>query len=258
MTFGADLTACARIVERGDPDRFMAVMAAPVATRRVLFPLYAFNVEVARAPWVTEEPMIAEMRLQWWRDALEEIATGAAPRRHEVVTPLAEILSPDLAKALDTAVSVRRWDIYKDPFEDADHFETYLAESAGTLLWVATASLGAADETTVRDLGYAMGLANWLRALPQLEARGRIPLLDGTPAGLRLLARDGLDRLTRARRNRGKISAEARPALLAAWQTGSILRKTLKTPEAVAAGTLAQSDGRKRLSLMWQAASGRW
>ena len=35
-------------------------MAAPVAARRVLFPLYAFNVEVARAPWVTQEAMIAE------------------------------------------------------------------------------------------------------------------------------------------------------------------------------------------------------
>ena len=51
-------------------------MAAPVEARRVLFPLYAFNVEVARAPWVTSEPMIGEMRLQWWRDALEEIARG--------------------------------------------------------------------------------------------------------------------------------------------------------------------------------------
>ena len=70
------LNACAAIVERGDPERFMAAMAAPVEARRVLFPLYAFNVEVARAPWVTEEPMIAEMRLQWWRDALEEIAHG--------------------------------------------------------------------------------------------------------------------------------------------------------------------------------------
>ena len=70
------LQACADLVQRGDPDRFAAAMAAPVAARKVLFPLYAFNLEVARAPWVTEEPMIAEMRLQWWRDALGEIGGG--------------------------------------------------------------------------------------------------------------------------------------------------------------------------------------
>ena len=72
--------ACAALVERGDPQRFRAAMAAPPEARRVLFPLYAFNVEVARAPWVTQEPMIAEMRLQWWRDALEEIAMGGRVR----------------------------------------------------------------------------------------------------------------------------------------------------------------------------------
>ena len=68
------VAACAGLVERGDPDRFLAVMAAPPAARARLFPLYAFNLEVARAPWVTQEPMIAEMRLQWWRDAVEMLA----------------------------------------------------------------------------------------------------------------------------------------------------------------------------------------
>ena len=63
MQFDADLMACAELVQRADPDRFMAAMAAPVAARRVLFPLYALNVEIARAPWVTQEAMIAEMRL---------------------------------------------------------------------------------------------------------------------------------------------------------------------------------------------------
>ena len=84
MRFDADMTACAALVEKADPDRFAAVMAGPLAARLVLFPIYAFNVEVARAPWVTQEPMIAEMRLQWWRDALEEIAEGRAVRRHRV------------------------------------------------------------------------------------------------------------------------------------------------------------------------------
>ena len=101
MDFDDDLTACAQLVERGDPDRFAAAMAAPVRARAVLFPLYAFNLEVARAPWLTQESMIAEMRLQWWRDALEEIRAGGLVRRHEVVTPLAHVLDADSAGRLD-------------------------------------------------------------------------------------------------------------------------------------------------------------
>ena len=73
-------------------------MAAPVAAREKLFPIYAFNVEVARAPWVASEPMIGEMRLQWWRDALEEIAEGKGVRQHEVTTPLASVLDSDGAR----------------------------------------------------------------------------------------------------------------------------------------------------------------
>ncbi len=85
MEFDADLSACAAIIERADPLRFRASMAAPVAARRVLFPLYAFNIEVARAPWVTQETMIAEMRLQWWRDVCDEIANRGVVRRHDVL-----------------------------------------------------------------------------------------------------------------------------------------------------------------------------
>ncbi|MCA3454148.1 MAG: squalene/phytoene synthase family protein, partial [Rhodobacter sp.] len=86
------VAACAALVQRGDPDRFMAVMAAPVAARAPLLVLYAFNLEVARAPWVTQEAMIAEMRLQWWRDTVAAMAGPGPVRAHEVATPLAEVV----------------------------------------------------------------------------------------------------------------------------------------------------------------------
>lgn len=252
------LAACAALVERGDPDRFLATMAAPPAARRVLFPLYAFNLEVARAPWVTQEPMIAEMRLQWWRDALEEIAQGTPVRAHEVTTPLAECLAPETAARLDELVAARRWDIYKEAFEDAAHFDTYLDQTAGTLLWAAATSLGPAAEPVIRDAGYAQAVANWLRAIPDLEARQRIPLVDGTAEGIRALATRARARLVQARARRAEISTAARPALLAVWEADAILKQAQTAPHAVAAGALGQSPARKRLSLMMRAATGRW
>ncbi|NOX39165.1 MAG: squalene/phytoene synthase family protein, partial [Alphaproteobacteria bacterium] len=68
--------ACAALVQRGDPDRFMSAMTAPPHLRGRLMVLYAFNLEIARAAWVTSEPMIAEMRLQWWLDMVTEIREG--------------------------------------------------------------------------------------------------------------------------------------------------------------------------------------
>ncbi len=258
MSLGPDLDACAALVERGDPLRFRATMAAPVAARRVLFPLYAFNIEVARAPWVTQEAMIAEMRLQWWRDVLEEIAGGRAVRRHEVATPLAQVIRAEDARLLDELVAARRWDIYRDPFEDADHFDRYIDQTSGHLAVVTARQLGAVDEAAIRDAAYATGIAAWLRAIPELEAAGRVPLLDGTPDGVRSLARTALDRLSSARRNRRSIAPKARAALLHVGAATPILQAAIKDPKRVAEGTLPAPDVTDRRHLVWRALTGRW
>ncbi|MBV1867655.1 MAG: squalene/phytoene synthase family protein, partial [Marinosulfonomonas sp.] len=237
------LAACAEIVRKGDPDRFLSVMAAPPAARAALFPIYAFNVEVARAPWVTQEAMIAEMRLQWWRDALDEIATGKPVRRHEVTTPLAAVLDADGAGVLDKLVQARRWDIYRDPFEDGDHFAEYLSATSGGLMWVAARALGAdAGEAPVREVGYASGLANWFKAIPQLEAQGRVPLVDGRTETVVDLAQDALSRLKAARR---QVPKPARPATRSGWQAGGTLRAAVTNPAVVPNGGLHIPEFRK-------------
>ena len=255
MDFDDDVIGCAKLVERGDPDRFAAAMAAPVAARAVLFPIYAFNLEVARAPWVTAEPMIAEMRLQWWRDALDEIRAGGAVRRHEVVTPLARCLDAEGAALLDRLVQARRWDIYRDAFEDAGHFASYLEQTAGHLMIVAAGALGRVERQVALDAGYAQGLAAFLRAVPELEAKGRIPLVDGRAEAVAVLAQDGLLRLERARR--AWVPAAVRPAFLAAWQAGPLLRMAARAPGRVADGTLALGAFGKRARLSWAALTGR-
>jgi phytoene synthase len=234
--------ACAGIVERGDPDRFLAVMAAPVAARRVLFPIYAFNVEVSRAPWVTEEPMIAEMRLQWWRDALEEIASGGTVRRHEVTLPLADVVDVDGARALDRLVAARRWDVYKDGFEDAEHFNEYLDATAGELMWQGARALGAVNREDVLRFGRAAGLARYLAAVGALEEKGRMPLLDGRESAIAELAQKALKDIARPVPNNA--------AFLEAWQAEPILRQIAKEPWRVAQGTVGLSPFRAKLRLL--------
>lgn len=242
------LEACADLVRRADPDRFLAAMAAPAAARTVLFPVFAFNVEVARAPWVTAEPMIAEMRLQWWRDALAEIAAGGPVRRHEVVDALAPVLDVEGARLLDALIEARRWDIGTEPFADQAAFAAHIQATSGNLLWAAARALGAGDaEAAVRGPAWAAGLANWLLAVPELEARGRIPLPDGRVQAVRALAAEGLSRLA-ARR----APVAARPVLLATWRAGALLRQAHRHPERVAQGILGQSEFSRRFSLLWR------
>ena len=247
--------ACAALVERGDPDRFAAVMAAPVAARVRLWPLYAFNLEVARAPWVTKEPMIAEMRLQWWRDVVAE----PRARAHEVAGPLHDLIqTAGLPVAvLDRMAAARRWDVYKDAFADHAAFDTYLDDTAGGLMWLAACALGAptAAEEQIRAFGWATGLANFLRAVPDLEARGRLPMVDGRPGAVRALATEGLVRL---RASRGAQVGAGRAALLAGWQTGALLAQVQRDPMVVAEGRMGLSEFSRRGRLAWQAMGGQW
>lgn len=250
--------ACAELLERGDPDRFMAVLAAPLPAREILLPLYAFNLEIARIPWVASEPMIAEMRLQWWRDILTE----PFPRAHPVAAPLhALIAGAGLpVDVLDRMIEARRWDIWREGFAGEADLDRYLDETVAGLTWLAACALGADPraEEAVRDYGWASAVAAFLRAVPELEASGRHPLPDRQERTIATLARRGLDRLERARSASHRIPRRARPALLAGWQTAPLLQQAARDPAAVRAGLLHLSDFERRGRLLWQAVTGRF
>ena len=174
------IQTCADLVHAGDPERFAATMAAPVALREKLWPLYAANLEIARAPWAASEPMVAEMRLQWWIDTIAELAAGSDRRGHPVTEALAPLLQADpaLAPLLTGIAEARRWDCWREAFADRTAFDAYLDRTSGNLMWAAARTLGApgTSEAPVRDFAWGAGLAAYLRAAPELEARGRIPL----------------------------------------------------------------------------------
>ena len=255
------IAACAALVERGDPDRFAATMAAPPKARESLFPLYAFNLEVARAPWVTAEPLIAEMRLQWWRDVVAAPASGAA-LAHEVAGPLHHVIhSKNLPiAALDTLIAARRWDIGHQPFNSVADLTDFLEDTGAALMWLAAKSLNAPDsaEQTARNAGWATALACYFRAIPDLMARGRAPLPDSSPQAISDLAHTGLARLNAARCARASIPRYAAPALYPAWQTRALLTLAAKDPAAVADSRLQQSEFARRGGLAWRSLIGRW
>ncbi|MBP1804479.1 squalene/phytoene synthase family protein [Rubellimicrobium aerolatum] len=251
------LEACAALVERGDPDRFRVAMAAPPPAREILFPLYAFNLEIARAPWATREPMLAEMRLQWWRDQVAACAAGMLPPPHEVLTPLGQLLRESRLDPapLDALIETRRRDIEAEPFL-ADDLRTYLEGTAGNLLWAGAKALGSPEPTRPAALqaGFASGLASWLLALPELSARNR-GLADETPATIRALATDALAALAKARRTR---FGPGTPALRAATLAAPVLRAARHDPDAALQGRLAPPEGPKRLRLLWATLRGGW
>src|SRR5689334_4682741 len=81
------LSAAAAIVRRHDRDRYQTALFAPADRRETLFALYAFNYEVARVRETVTQPMLGQIRLQWWREVIAASYAGAPARRHEIVQP---------------------------------------------------------------------------------------------------------------------------------------------------------------------------
>ncbi|MGC1488687.1 MAG: squalene/phytoene synthase family protein [Albidovulum sp.] len=255
------LHACAAMVEAGDPDRFAATMAAPPAARTRLWPLYAFNLEVARAAYASDEPLVAEMRLQWWVDEVARLASGSPPQG-DVAAALQPMLreDPGLGALLAAIAEARRWDCWREAFADRAGFETYLNATSGNLVWAAARALGAGAEAEVpvRDFAFGVGLANWFDAVPALMARGRLPLPDPSCDAIARLAASGLGRMENARAHHQRVPKSARPALWPGWSAARRLVVAQGAPERVFDGNLPAPDPSRALALLWRVFSGRW
>jgi phytoene/squalene synthetase len=253
--------AVAALVERRDADRWRSAMTAPPAARPGLMALYAFNLEIARAPWVASDPALAGIRLRWWLDAIEEIYDGRTPQGHEVLVPLAAaIRDGDLPRRLfEEMVAARAGDAEPRPHADRAALDLYIDHTAGHLMELAARHLGAegAALPVVRDFARGAGTAALLRALPELRARGRDPL--PPDVAVAALARDGRAALTRARGRRDRVPRTAAPALLAGWQAERVLRRAAADPEAaLRPHGLDAAEAAARAGLLWRALSGRW
>ena len=79
MTEQSGLSGIAAFARRHDPDRFLCAIFAPAERREALFTLIAYNHELARAREAAKTPLLALMRLQWWRDVVDDAAAGKPP-----------------------------------------------------------------------------------------------------------------------------------------------------------------------------------
>jgi phytoene synthase len=161
-----------------DLDRYLAALLAPRRVRGDLIALTAFLGEVARIGEVVTEPMMGEVRLQWWRDALGGTAKTGNPvadaliaisARHELPDELFHSILDARARGLDAYVAKTEHDL-----------DDYLRETEGAALQLAARILaaGAAHEAdnVLSAAAQALGRVRLLRSLPASLAKGRNPL----------------------------------------------------------------------------------
>jgi phytoene/squalene synthetase len=203
-----DSESCAAEVRRSDPDRYFSALFAPAELRPHLFALYAFNHALAHVGESVREPMVGEIRLQWWRETLEGARAGK-PRGHDVARALAETLARVKlpVELFDAMIDARSFDLMDGTLTD---YATYLDATSGNVMRLASRILGAAQDDLAREAGLAYGLAGLLRN--QATGRGKAFLAD--PAAATADARRHLALARRMPRPKKQALAAFLPATL--------------------------------------------
>jgi len=169
MSEDADLD---ELVRRADPDRWLSSRFIGDASARAdVIALYAYDHELARAPKVTSNALMGEIRLTWWREALDEIFEGRAVRRHPTAEALAAAVGRrGLARPpLEAMIDARYRELDPAPMGEAEVLD-WARDTGGLSAQLAAGILDpATDAKMALAGGSAWALGKRLAETPELR-----------------------------------------------------------------------------------------
>lgn len=173
-------SSCENAVKKHDYERYLCCLLANERVRHRLFVIYAFNNEIAKIKDVISEPMAGHIRLQWWRDAIEEIyIRPPVKHRHEVVEALYQVIcEADIPKELfDNLIDAREADIEFVTPENIEDLKNYAIGTSSKLFYLLMASVGVSC-SKAKEAAYFAGIAYALigimRAMKYNAYNGRV------------------------------------------------------------------------------------
>ncbi|UVO49144.1 squalene/phytoene synthase family protein [Sphingomonas sp. SUN019] len=156
VTFGIDPAA-------GHPERMLALSYAPADRRRTLAALFALDATLAKLALGTREPLVAQMRLTWWYEALSALSAAAPPAQ-----PILRVLQAAQVDGEALAAMIEGWERLLDEPDEAA-LRAFAVARAG-LFRVAGDLLGASDLVEKAGQGWALADLARITARPETRA----------------------------------------------------------------------------------------
>lgn len=278
---------CADQVRRHDHDRFICTLFAKPHARAGLHALLAFNLELARIREAVSQPLLGQIRLKWWSEALDGVFAGKPPQ-HAIAEALADTVRRfDLPRdPFDTLIEARNLDMTDAAPADLAALIDYAEGTSAALFDLKLSILGVdapAARAAARDVGVAWALAGLARAVP-FHARARriyLPadlnrdagldvfrLFDGRLSDPRVagslaqvvthVAESARSRLAAARARHRQVPKPALPALLPATMATRDLRRLRRAGYNPFKLAPDQRGAGRLLAVAWNAARGRY
>lgn len=177
------------------PDQTLATSFLVSEARPGMISLILFTHEIARARQIVSEPMLAAIRLQWWREALDEIFSGKAVRAQPIAQALAQtIRAHDLPRpwfdamldAFGTEQDELPFQTWAELLQHGD--QTYGHFNRLALLIAGAPAISTALDDAARQAGIVWRISELLAQLPRWASRRQLWLPVEAHQGLDLEA----------------------------------------------------------------------
>lgn len=134
---------------------------APVAAREALAVLFALDERLGDIVRTTREPLVGQMRLTWWRDALSALDEQQPAPAEPVLVEVQRLLLPRRVSGAALAPMADGWMmILHDGFASDGSLADYGTLRGGTLFAAAARVLGAAEVAMLDEAGRGWALAD--------------------------------------------------------------------------------------------------
>lgn len=171
-------------------ERRLILSYAPPAARAGLAALLDLDDELAAVLARVTEPMIAQMRLTWWHDALSAL-DRAPPPAQPVLVALAHEVLPRGILGGELARLIEGWEALLEGEANDREVRAAFAEGRGARLFVLAARLCGGEDARVEAVGRGWALAGLTRTTDAVsEARATLDaaLAGRWPRSLRALS----------------------------------------------------------------------
>lgn len=199
---------CEELLRARDRDLWLACLFAPPDARKHIHALYAFAQEASEVSGKVTQPLLGEMRLQWWIDALEGAAAqGEGARANPIADALIDTIER-FALPREEFVALAEahvFDLYDDRMPSWSALQDYCrATAAAPMRWAALilgADLQAPSARAFDEAGVALGMTRIAGAMARPGQRKFLPdeafARNGGPASEREELRPALKEMRR-------------------------------------------------------------
>ncbi|KAI1743468.1 Squalene/phytoene synthase [Xylaria scruposa] len=174
---------CVTQLRQSDNDSFLIRHFIPESRRDAYDAFRALNLELVRLPELVSNPTIGQLRMQFWRDAINNTFAGRPPKEPIMILLHAVLLRLASADPRNSPSSIRFWllrmiatrEKHMDnrPFPSLAALEDYAENTYSTLMYSTLAALSVQSthmDHLASHIGKACGIAALCRGIPVLAA----------------------------------------------------------------------------------------